>query len=533
VSVQAGGDANITLVTGVAVGTLRGTVYNNSGILTEAVIQAWSGGLLQASAVTDHAGNYVLSLPQGNYEIRGLAPGHVATTVATSAAIAANTTTTIHVSLAKLGVVFGTVRDGAGLPIAGADVTVTGALHAGAVTDVNGHYTTIGLPAGTYSFTVQAAQGTYTGSTTVANNVTAAGDAVLGTGASPTNAAVFIKTDNTTKGNWKGVYGADGFSMVNHTAQVPAYARAAVNAPYTWTWAATTFDARALLQQNSTTDRIAACWYEGSGSFDIDLEFNDGKAHQVALYMLDWDSGGRRQKVDVYDGVSGALLDSRAVGDLYGGEYLVWNLQGKIRIRVVRTAGWNAVLSGVFFGGASTVTPAPPPPPPPSSANGAAFVKTDNTTKGNWKGVYGAGGFSLVKHATQWPSYAAVTVNAPYQWAWTESTNDSRALLKQTAGTADRMAACWYEASGSFEANIQITDGRTHQIALYMLDWDSGNRRQKVEVYDADTGTLLDSRGVGDLYGGEYLVWNVQGKVRMKVVRTAGWNAVLSGIFID
>jgi hypothetical protein len=31
----------------------------------------------------------------------------------------------------------------------------------------------------------------------------------------------------------------------------------------------------------------------------------------VALYLLDWDGGGRSERVDVVDAVSGKVLDSR------------------------------------------------------------------------------------------------------------------------------------------------------------------------------------------------------------------------------
>jgi hypothetical protein len=315
--------------------------------------------------------------------------------------------------------------------------------------------------------------------------------------------------------------------MANTGTQLPAYATAEVKGAYQWTWTASTSDARALLHPNSKTARIAACWYDTTGSFDLNFDFKDGSAHQVALYMLDWDSGTRQQKVEVYDAVSGALLDSRTVTSLYGGEYLVWNLQGKVRIRLVRTAGWNAVLAGVFFGAGTAAAPAPAP-----STHAAEFVKTDNATKGNWKGVYGLSGFAMVNQATMLPAFAKVDVDTPYRWTWSDPASDTRAVLKDNSASA-RVAACWYEANGSFNVTVELSDGNAHRVALYMLDWDSGARRQKVEVYDAISGNLIDSRAVTDLYGGEYLVWNVRGKVRFKLVRTSGWNAVLSGVFID
>ena len=47
-------------------------------------------------------------------------------------------------------------------------------------------------------------------------------------------------------------------------------------------------------------------------------------------------------------------FDSRTVNQFTGGQYLVWNITGRVRIQVVRTGGLNAVVSGVFFGPAGS-----------------------------------------------------------------------------------------------------------------------------------------------------------------------------------
>ena len=77
---------------------------------------------------------------------------------------------------------------------------------------------------------------------------------------------------------------------------------------------------------------IASCWYTAT-SFTVDLNFTDGQAHQVALYLLDWDRQGRSERVDVLDPSSGAVLDSRTVSGFGAGEYLLWNVSGPVRLR--------------------------------------------------------------------------------------------------------------------------------------------------------------------------------------------------------
>ncbi len=197
----------------------------------------------------------------------------------------------------------------------------------------------------------------------------------------------------------------------------------------------------------------------------------------------------------------------------------MWNVSGQVRLRVTRTGGLNAVVSGLFFDA-----------PAVSGGATASFVRTDTTTQGNWRGAYGTQGYQVLGDATSLPSYAGVKPADNLFWTWAASTADARALQK-AAGT-DRVAATWY-ANQSFTVDINITDGQTHQVALYCLDWDSGGRAESIEVSDAATGAVLDTRSITAFTGGRYLVWNVSGQVRLRVTRTGGWNAVVSGLFFD
>src|SRR5689334_14970145 len=61
----------------------------------------------------------------------------------------------------------------------------------------------------------------------------------------------------------------------------------------------------------------------------------------------------------------------------------------------------------------------------PASAAGASasFLTTDTTTQGNWKGKYGAEGYSLVGDLTQNPSYVAPSSDGAL-YTWVTSTAD-------------------------------------------------------------------------------------------------------------
>ena len=91
-----------------------------------------------------------------------------------------------------------------------------------------------------------------------------------------------------------------------------------------------------------------------------------------------------------------------------------------------------------------------------------------------------------------------------------------------------------YSAS-TFSFDVNLTDGNTHQIAVYALDWDNyqGGRAETVQIADASTGTVLDSRNIASFTTGIYLVWNVSGHIKINVVLTGGGNAVVSGVFFQ
>ena len=339
--------------------------------------------------------------------------------------------------------------------------------------------------------------------------------------AGPGASATFLNLDTATQGSWKGVYGTEGETIEADSTNYPAYAQVTLAGNATYTWASSTPDNRALQKYASTTDRLAACWYSGS-NFTIDVNLTDGATHQMALYVLDWDNygaGGRSQRMDVTDAATGTLLDSRTATSFQNGQYYVWSLQGHVKVTITNLNS-NAVVSGIFFGVGA--------PPPPSAS--AVFIKTDTTTEGSWNGAYGIDGEAIEADSTNYPAYAQVTLAGNATYTWASSTPDNRALQKY-ASTTDRLAACWYSGS-NFTMDINLTDGQPHPVALYLLDWDNygGGRSERIDLADAATGTLLDSRSVTNFQNGQYYVWNLRGHIKATITNLNS-NAVVSGIF--
>jgi hypothetical protein len=159
-------------------------------------------------------------------------------------------------------------------------------------------------------------------------------------------AVTFVKADTGTRGNWKGVYGSEGYYMAAVPPSAPSYATLTTSASQ-WTWLANSSHPAHLQDPRNSTNRIAACWYSSTRA-TFDLAITDGKPHRVAMYFLDASASGRRQRVEILDSVNGTTLYSIDITDFSSGIYLVWEIAGRVSIRLT-PLNVNAVASGVFF----------------------------------------------------------------------------------------------------------------------------------------------------------------------------------------
>jgi hypothetical protein len=229
--------------------------------------------------------------------------------------------------------------------------------------------------------------------------------------------------------------------------------------------------------------------------------------------------------VEIIDAGSGDVLMTTTLTDFQNGAHLLWDIKGKVRLRLTPLYG-NAVVSAFFFDAVPVAAPAPVAP-------GAQFVGTNVVTKGNWTNVFGAEGSIIARDTVRATSYATVTVSDKIDYTWASPSSDVRAPLKNDLSA--RLASCWYSTAPSvpIAIDINITDGLAHQVAVYMFDYERHQRVATVEVVDAVTGASLDKRTNVSYLEGAYLVWNVKGRVKIKVTHIAGANATVSGIFFD
>ena len=157
------------------------------------------------------------------------------------------------------------------------------------------------------------------------------------------------------QGDWVGNYGANGYALLGWgvgtdlVSLPPASISLDQGGRYRWKTKST--DVRALEDPGQTTRR-ATQWYHAT-SLRLHLTFANAYSGTLHLYALDWDSSTRRQTVTVDDGSGPRSVNLNA--SFNGGAWLHFPISvsagGTVTIRVDRSAGANATLSGLFLGG--------------------------------------------------------------------------------------------------------------------------------------------------------------------------------------
>ena len=81
--------------------------------------------------------------------------------------------------------------------------------------------------------------------------------------------------------------------------------------------------------------------------------------------------------------------------------------------------------------------------------------------------------------------------------------------------------------------DVNLTDGLSHNLELYLLDYNTTSRSEQIQLTDANTHAVLDTQNVSSFHTGVYLSWTISGNVLITITKTGGANAVLSGLFFD
>jgi hypothetical protein len=165
--------------------------------------------------------------------------------------------------------------------------------------------------------------------------------------------------------------------------------------------------------------------------------------------------------------------------------------------------------------------------PPPARATFHAY---DDTTQGNWIGAYGSQGYVLFGHATNaMPSLGITPLNG---FLFVSSQNSLLPGALQRLDNTNRFAAEWVEGNQHL-IDFNLKDGFDHLVAIYFHDNGGVYRESSVQMLDAVSGAVLDSRPVANFPNGKYAVWRARGHVRAAINRVLGGNVVISAVFVD
>ncbi|MBA3707318.1 MAG: PQQ-binding-like beta-propeller repeat protein [Planctomycetes bacterium] len=181
------------------------------------------------------------------------------------------------------------------------------------------------------------------------------------------------------QGQWKGIYGSDGYALCADAEKYPAYAKVTITAPHPpFTWAATSPDERALQKAANSDDRIAGCWYSETEVI-VDLDLTDSAAHRIRFYCLDFDKAGRYATIKITKASDNSVLDEpRGLNAMGNGDWIAWDIKGHVKFTITKTGGPNCVLSGIFF------DPVPKDAKALIGDAAAAFVSDDNMSPNWW-----------------------------------------------------------------------------------------------------------------------------------------------------
>ena len=317
-------------------------------------------------------------------------------------------------------------------------------------------------------------------------------------------------------GDWVGTYGSAGYLLADwdgsqDLSDLPGVTASLLQGAR-YRWASSTTDARALSDPGEDT-RTAAAYYSDT-EIHVQLSFTAAYSGNLELYALDWDKQGRRETITV-NGQT-AFLSS----DFSQGAWVSFPISvtagGTVSIVVNRTAGINAVLSGIFLGGAG----APP------------AIAVSKVPQGDWVGAYGSAGYALAawngtSDLASLPN-ATLTLEQGARYRWAPATTDVRALESPEQST--RVAAAYYSPS-QILVKLSFTAAYSGNLELYALDWDKQGRRETVAV---NGQTALLSSNFSEGAWASFPISAAAGEaVTIVVDRTAGINAVLSGIFLS
>lgn len=187
----------------------------------------------------------------------------------------------------------------------------------------------------------------------------------------------------------------------------------------------------------------------------------------------------------------------------------------------------------------------------------AKFIATDETTLGDWKGIYGAEGHFIVGEEPKLPPALLLhgspqvlpTINVPgslvfkdedsnlhaYQVTFPKEIQGPNCLLKPSPDADERSTSVWRNhISTTFAVDVYFQDENEHRVALYVAGLARGaGSWTTIEVQTSDPAnrkTLAPAQRIEHGGKGVYVIYHVRGPVRF--LFKDGYPTV-AGLFFD
>ncbi len=330
----------------------------------------------------------------------------------------------------------------------------------------------------------------------------------------------FDGTNTTRGGDWHSFYGYQGAYVVgDSTTASTSFADVTQTGGSPVVVQNDTTNPAALERVSDPSSRVDA--YEGSATTEsINVDFTDGLSHQTEIYLLDADHKKRTEMVAIIDPSSGSTLDAETVSNFTKGEYLSWTLRGDVEIVLTSVSG-GAAYSGLFFDY-------------PASAP-ATYVDTDTTTAGSlWRNSYGTQGDFIAgdnNTGTVPTDIGTVNIVGGNLDVLKAATRDPHGLQDNFDYTHNVDA--YYANADHEDVDVTFTDSLAHTVTLYLADYNRKHRSERVEVINTANGGILATQDVNNFQNGEFVSFDVTGDTTFRILRTAGPDAVVSGVFLD
>jgi glucose/arabinose dehydrogenase len=167
------------------------------------------------------------------------------------------------------------------------------------------------------------------------------------------SATTKLVTSLAPQGSWVGTYGADGYALLgwNGSTDLAALGTASlvIDQGTRFQWRTSSTAVRDLQSPDGTSRRATAVY--DTTQLRLHLNFATAYTGTLHLYALDASTVDRREVITVNDGSGprGATLGSAFDQGVWVHAPIAVAAGGSVTITIDRTAGYNAVLSGIFL----------------------------------------------------------------------------------------------------------------------------------------------------------------------------------------